>query len=421
MVINCEHHFARQNMTRLTLMILMMLYGDLCAADWPQFRGPTGQGIATQKNLPLEWDGQKNVAWKKPMPGGWSSPILYKGRLYLTASASAEDGEQKLRAICMSALDGEIIWNRAVFDQAFNAPQIHKKNSDASPTPFIDGDQLFVHFGHQGTACLDLDGKVLWTNRKLAYKPVHGNGGSPIIVDDKLIFSCDAAKEPFVVALNRKTGKVAWKTMRGIEGKKHFSFSTPLLITVEGRKQVITPGSDAVFAYDPTDGKPIWHVRYKDGYSVVPRPVYGHGLVFVCTGFDRPKLLAIDPTGNGDATNTHVKWETGKGAPHTPSLLLVGDELYSVADRGIVSCLDAKTGEVHWSERVKGQFSASPVYADGKIYLQSENGTGFVLAAEKQFRVLATNVMDERSLASYAIGDAAIYLRTSEHLYRIQR
>ena len=216
-----------------------------------------------------------------------------------------------------------------------------------------------------------------------------------------MIFSSDGSDQQFLVALDRSNGKVLWRTDRQAEAFKKFSFSTPLAITVKDKKQIISPFSNPVCGYDAQTGKEIWRVRYQ-GYSVVPRPVYGHGLVFICTGFDSPSLLAIRPDGEGDVTKTHVAWTTGKAVALTPSLLLVGDELYMVSDGGVASCLDAKTGALHWQERVGGKYSASPLFADGKIYLQDEEGTAIVVKASKQFERVAKNQLGERTLASYA-------------------
>jgi outer membrane protein assembly factor BamB len=323
--------------------------------------------------------------------------------------------------LCLDAKKGKILWDKEVFRQdGSKAPGIHRKNSHASPTPLVYGGRLYVHFGHQGTACLDLTGKVLWKNKSFKYEPVHGNGGSPILVDNALVFSCDGGEEAFVVALNCKTGKVLWKTDRSVDAVKKFSFGTPLLITVKGQKQIISPGSNMVGAYDPKTGKEIWRVRY-DGYSVIPRPVYGQGLLFICTGYNFPSLLAIRPDGKGDVTATHVAWTTRRAAPHTPSPVLVGSELYMVSDRGMATCLDAKTGRVHWQKRIGGDYSASPLYAGGKLYFLSEDGNGVVLQAGKEFKQLAKNVMDERTLASYAVADWALFLRTKTKLYRIEK
>jgi outer membrane protein assembly factor BamB len=387
------------------------------AEDWPQFRGPDGQGHSNARNVPVHWSSTSNVAWKAPVPGlGWSSPVLSAGRIYLTTAVAA-GGNLSLRALCMEAESGRMTWNVEVFSGS--AGSVHNKNSHASPTPLPDGGRVYVHFGPQGTACLDLSGKILWRNNELKYPPVHGSGGSPILVDNTLIFSCDGASNPFVVALDARTGKILWKTARETDASRTFSFSTPLLISVNGAKQVISAGSNVVCAYDPNTGREIWRVRY-DGYSVVPRPVYGHGLVYLSTGFDHPVLLAVRPDGIGDVTDTHVSWKCSRSAPNTPSPLLSGNELYMVADSGVASCLDALTGRVHWQERVGGGCSASPVLAEGRIYIQTEDGTGVVLAASREFQKIASNAMGERSLASYAVGDGALFIRTAQNLYRIQ-
>jgi outer membrane protein assembly factor BamB len=406
----------------LRSMLLLLLAGtSLRAEDWPEFRGPTGQGIARADHLPTEWSATKNVAWKQEIPGlGWSSPVIVAGKVYLTTAVPAAGSKDlSLRALCLDAKDGKILRNEEVFRAlGGKTPAIHSKNSHASPTPIVAGDRLYVHFGHEGTACLDLTGKVLWRYRD-PYPPVHGAGGSPVLVDGMLVFSTDGLRERLVVALKADTGKPAWKTPRPGKPIKNFSFSTPLVIAVNGKKQIISPSSDVVCAYDPASGKEIWHARY-EGYSVIPRPVYGHGLVFVVTGFDAPGLIAVRPDGKGDVTETHIKWSITNGAPHTPSLLLVGDELYMVSDRGIASCLDARTGAVHWSKRMPGKgYSASPIAAGGKVYFLSEGGIGTVIKASKTFEQVARNELGERTLASYGVSDGALFIRSARHLYRI--
>jgi outer membrane protein assembly factor BamB len=409
------------------LFVLFVVFGPVAsAADWTQFRGSDSSGVGEAKNLPSEWNAETNVAWKAEIPGsGWSSPSLFKDRLYLTTAVPAEKGSGtgavSLRALCIDAQTGKLVWDREIFEQPAAAPKIHSKNSHASPTPIVASNRVYVHFGHQGTACLDLGGKLVWKNEDIEYAPVHGNGGSPVLVAGHLIFSCDGATGPFVVALDAKTGREKWRFAREADSAKRFAFSTPAVIEVHGQKQVITPGAGVVNALDPATGSEIWRVTY-DGYSVIPQPVFGHGLVFLSTGYDSPKLLAIRPDGEGDVTETHVAWKLDAGAPHTPSPLLVGDELYLIADRGVATCLDARTGEEHWQERVGGNYSSSPLYADGKIFLQSEEGATVVLAAGTTFEKLGdTGFAGERTLASYAIGDNTMFIRTENNLYRVQQ
>jgi outer membrane protein assembly factor BamB len=394
------------------------------AADWPEFRGPTAQGLA-ETELPLEWSPTRNISWKQPIPGlGWSSPILKDGRVYLTTAVEPDGsgaGKLSLRVLCLDSATGKFIWNVEAFAADPNAGATHhKKNGNASPTPLLVNERLYAHFGHHGTACLDLKGTVLWRSTDLKYPPVHGNGGSPVVAGSALIFSCDGAEQPFVAALHRDTGKLLWKTPRETSARKKFSFSTPLLITARGETQVISAGSGAVCAYDPKTGRELWRVRYGEGYSVVPRPVFGHGLLFIASGFDRPVAMAIRPDGVGDVTDTHVVWTLTKSVPNTPSMLLVGEELYMVSDAGIASCVDAKTGQVQWQERVGGDYSASPLFGGGRIYFLNEAGTTTVVKAGRTFEKLATNELQERALASSAAGDGALFIRTERHLFKVK-
>ena len=392
------------------------------SSDWPQFRGPTGQGLSSATDVPTEWSATKNVAWKLEIPGrGWSSPVLADGKVYLTTAADSNGGPVSLWAICVDAAKGKVVWSTKVFEPDPNlVRQMHSKNSPASPTPIVTDKRLYVHFGHLGTAALDLSGKIIWRQNTLKYPPVHGNGGSPALVDGELIFSCDGERDPFVAALDAETGNVKWTTPRNTRARKTFSFCTPLEIKIDGATQVVLPGSGFVGAYDPSDGHEIWRVLYGEGYSVVPRPVYSHGLLYLSSGFDSPTLYAINPDGaTGNATSSHVAWTLRKGAPLTPSVLVVGDELYAISDGGIATCADAKSGKVYWTHRLDGAFSGSPVFADGRIYFQSEEGIGYVVKAAKEFESVAENDLGERSLASDAVADHAVYIRTEHHLWKL--
>jgi outer membrane protein assembly factor BamB len=386
--------------------------------EWPQFRGPTGQGHAEARHAPLRWSVSENVVWQTELEGAaWSSPIFRDGKLYLT-NAVPDGEDHSLRALCLDASSGKVLWDNEIFRmQGSEAPRIHKKNSHASPTPMLDGKDLYVHFGHQGTACLNLDGKVKWKKR-FDYPPVHGCGSSATIEGDLLLFSADGAKDPFLMALDKRTGKVRWKALRDADGKRKFSFCTPLAIEVKGQRQIISPASDYVFAYD-LKGEPLWKLHYPGGYSVVPRPVYAHGLVYVCSGFNQPILHAIRPTGKGDVTKTHLAWKTNKGAPHSSSVIVTNGLLFMAADNGVVSCLDAKTGELQWKERVSGSCSSSLLLAAGRIYLVDESGKTFVFDAAAKYKLLAKNDLADRCLASFAATEGTFFIRTEKAVWRI--
>lgn len=396
------------------------------AEDWPEFRGPTHQGHSAVKGLPIEWSEEKNVKWKIPFANeGWSSPSVVANRIYLTYAGTVDGGKENdrlLKAVCLDADDGKPIWDVEVFKQDHEKTEkIHGKNSHASPTAIVNGGRVYVHFGTQGTACLNAaDGKILWKNQELSYRPQHGNGGSPALVDGVLIISCDGSDVNYVVGIDAANGKMKWKKERPDPNRgQRFSFSTPLAIEVDGKTQVVSPGTNVVIAYDPKTGDEIWSVKYT-GYSVIPRPVYGHGLVFLSTGYNTPTLLAIRPDGKGDVTETHVAWQTNRGISHTPSFLLVEDELYTISDGGIATCFDAKSGEVVWTKRIGGNYSASPLYADGHIYLQDEKGEGIVLQAGKTFEEVARNKLPGRTLASYGVVGKGFLIRTDAALYRIE-
>ena len=360
------------------------------------------------------------MTWKVKVPGsGWSSPAISKGRIYLT-SAIEKDGGLTLVALCLDAAKGRIIWRRPIFSIAGKSPRMHRKNSQASPTAILADGRVFVHFGHLGTACLDIEGKIIWKNDAIKYPPVHGNGGSPALVNGKLIFSCDGAKTPFVIALDAKDGKPAWRVNRSVDARRKFSFSTPLIVEMDDGKQVILPGSDMVGAYNPDTGAEIWKATY-NGYSVVPRPVIAHGMVFLSSGFDRATAIGIKLGGRGDVTGTHLAWELKKGAPHTPSMITSGDDLFMVSDGGIGSCVDARTGKTHWQERLGGNYSASPILSGNRIYFTTEAGMVKVIEAAKEFKLLATNDLDERTLASPAVSGDALFIRTAEHLWRFEK
>jgi outer membrane protein assembly factor BamB len=335
--------------------------------------------------------------------------------VYLTTAVPA-DGGLSLRVLCVDAATGKSKWSVEVL-KSQSIPTSHTKNSHASPTPVTDGQRVYAHFGHLGTAAVDLEGKVVWVVPGKYQRPVHGNGGSPVLADGLLVFSCDGADRQFVIALDAASGKEAWQTPRKTKAGKPFSFGTPAIAEVGGKKQVVSQGSNVLAGYDLKSGQELWRTTF-NGYSVIPKPVIGKDIVYFATGFDASNVKAIRLGGSGDVTDTHTAWTQTRGAPHTPSPLLVGNELYVVSDRGLLSCLDAKTGEIVWDERLRGGYSASPLYADGKIYLTSEEGKGTLLAAGRTKEVLGEFDLKEKTFASFAAADGALYVRTESRLYK---
>lgn len=396
----------------LKILLLLLLAVPALAQDWPEFRGPGGQGHADARGLPLTWSETKNVRWKVALPGkGWSSPAIQGERLWLTTAT--EEGKS-LRALCVNLKTGALLLNLELF--RLKAPgALNAKNSLASPTPVLDGDKVYVHFGAHGTACLTQAGEIVWKTRLDYDNGQHGPGGSPVIYEDLLIVSCDGLDVQYVVALDKATGKTRWRKYR----QGYQAYTTPLIVRLPAGDQVISPGAFRSIAYDPRTGKELWQVRYGEGFSNVPRPVYSNGLVYICSGFQEASLLAVRVDGRGDVTKSHLAWSLNRGIPRTPSPLLVGEELYFVSDNGIASCVDAKTGTEHWRARLGGEHSASPLYADGRIYFLNEAGEAVVIAPGKEYKELARNQLEGPALASLAVAGGSIFIRSQTHLYRL--
>ena len=414
-------------MRSLQLFVLFLLQwaafsvpgGALRAEEWPQFRGPTGQGHSGEHDIPTDWSESRNIVWKTRLPGvGWSSPVVAAGRVWLTSAVRDRNGGS-LRALAYDVVTGRELVNTEVF-RVRSIDPLNPKNTRASPTPILDGDRVYVHFGADGTAALTTTGEIVWKT-KFDYESQHGDGGSPVLLGDLLILNCDGDDTAFVVAIEKQTGKIRWKAAR----RQPFgqAYSTPLVIRIADREQVISVGAYRAAAYDPATGREIWRVsypvRFPDGFSNVMRPVYGAGLLFISGGFNIPSFIAVRPDGTGDVTRTHVAWTLTRGVPLTPSPLIVDNDLYVVSDDGIAQCLDARTGQPYWQRRLKGDHSASPVYADGRIYFLSEQGTATVIAPGHEFHELAVNQLDGDTLASIAVSDGSIFIRSDTHLYRI--
>ncbi len=402
------------------LAAILLLAAPVAEAQWPQFRGPRGDGHATAIGLPLTWNEGENVAWKVPVPGrGYSSPVISNGRLWLT---TALEDEGSLRALAFDLASGEVVHDVEVFKPE-SWQHRHADNSYASPTPVLEPGRAFVHFGAYGTACLDAgSGEVLWRNTELELEHEHGPGSSPILWRDLLIVNFDGVDDRFVAALDKATGELAWKAPRSVPLKRAShgkAFATPLVITSAGRPQLISPGAGQVSSYDPATGEEIWRVRY-DGYSNVPRPVAGLGLVFVDTGYVKPHMLAIHPGGRGDVTDSHVRWSYHWQVPANPSPLLIGDRLFMVSDHGNASWLDARKGEDLWRQRLGGRHYASPIYAAGRVYTFDRAGRTAVLEAGDAYSQLGAGELDGAILASPAVAGSAFFVRTETHLYRLE-
>jgi hypothetical protein len=420
-----------------------MLCTAALAVEWPQWRGPDGQGHARATGLPTTWSESHNVAWKTAIPGrGWSSPVIEGQTVWLTTAietpARAEDVERRLkantgdqpltlleqvelRAVGLDRDTGRLTHN--VLLLTVPEPQwVHRLNSYASPTPVIGEGRLYCHFGALGTACLDTrSGQVVWTNTELVVMHENGPGSSPVLWRDRLIFHMDGSDRQFIAALDKRTGRLAWKTDRSGEMRANpqmrKSYGTPLLVNINGREQLVSPAADWVYGYDPASGRELWRLNYGLlGFSISPRPVAGHGMIFMSTAFSRPNVLAIRHEG---VREPEIVWRFTSGGPTMPSPLLVGEELYFVSDGGILTCLDARTGAEHYRERLGGNFSASPLHADGKIFVSTREGVTAVLKPGRRFELLATNALPGTILASPAAVDGALFLRTEAALYRI--
>ena len=413
-------------------------------AEWPQFRGPGGQGHAAASGLPATWSEHENVAWKCPLPGrGWSSPVIAGSEIWMTAAIesplSAEEkaerlegtndnqplsvsGRLSLRALCVDRASGKLLHDVELLVEPRPQPT-HAMNSFASPTPVLEEGKLYCHFGAYGTACLDTATRqVAWTNRETVINHENGPGSSPIVAGDLVIFHCDGSDQQYVAALDKRTGKLAWRTARSgemnPEPQLKKSYGTPLVVEIGGQPQVVSPGADWLYAYDPASGRELWKVPYeKLGFSIAPRPVVGHGMIFMSTAFMQAEILAIKYDGQSTPS---IAWRFGRQAPTIPSPLLVGDEIYMVSDKGIATCLDAHKGSVHWTERLPGNYAASPLYADGKIYFCNREGLTTVIAPGTTCRVLGKGQLDGQILASPAAVGEALYIRTNGALYRIE-
>ncbi len=426
-------------------------------AYWPQFRGPLQNGVGEAANVPLNWSetegpngssNLENISWKTDLPGkGWSSPVVADGVVWLTAAVETipteveraklleaeEERARKvrqfatsieLRALAVELATGELQQN-VLLGTVQSPDSIHTLNSYASPTPVLDEGMLYCDFGTFGVYALDTtSGDVRWT-RSFELEHSVGPGSSPMVVGNLLVLVRDGVDAQFVVALNSTDGETVWKVdrppMRAEKGDQKKAYSTPLLIEHEGKEQLVIPTSQWIVSYEPATGNEIWRVDHGSGFSLVPRPVYGHGLLFACTGFGKPQLWAIDPSGTGDVTESHVVWTERQRISKKPSPLLVGEHLYVLDDGGILTCFAAQSGEEIWAERVGGNYSASPLFVDNKIYIANHEGMTTVLAPGTRYEVLAQNPLQGQIMASPVPVEGGLLIRSDTAIYRVGR
>ena len=404
-------------------ILLLAAIGQSASADtpWNGFRGPTGDGVSHEANLPVEWSEEKGVAWKTAVAGkAWSSPVIADKTVWLTNAT--EDGK-RLSALAIDCASGKVLRDITLFEIAEPA-FCHAFNSPASCTPVIEGGTLYAHFGSAGTAAIDtVTGRILWKQESLRCDHHRGPGSSPIIHGDLLIVPFDGFDVQYVVALDKHSGAIVWKKDRDIDygtsdGDAKKAYGTGSVIEVDGHQQVILPSAGATIAYDPATGDELWRVKH-GGMNASARPLYRSGLVYLNTAAGGMKLLAVHPDGSGDVTATKIAWTSAQGSGTRSSQLLLGDRLFIVGDAGTATALDAATGKAVWQKRLGGEYSASPIVADGKIYCPDQDGRTTVLSATEPFEVLAINTLADGCMASPAVYDGALYLRTKTHLYKL--
>jgi outer membrane protein assembly factor BamB len=425
-------------LTPALAVVLLALNCSAIRADWPAFRGPWGDGHVSPPGdtkpvgLPLTWSETENIKWKTAIPDrGWSTPVVMGGRIWLTTATL--DGHD-FYAIRLDADTGEVKFNERLFHSDSPEPLGNSVNGYATPSPVVESGRVYIHFGSYGTACLEADtGKLLWERKDLKCRHYRGPSSSPILFENLLILTFDGVDLQYLIALDKMSGETVWKTERSVawndenvpgqmarDGDLRKAHSTPLIVKVNDALQMLSSGAKAAYAYDPRTGKELWRVRY-DAWSAAAMPLYDQGLAFFVTGFGgHTELLAVRVDGQGDVTDTHLAWKTDKLVPKTASPILVDGLLYMVSDDGMITCLQEKTGEQVWRQRIGGNYAGSPIYADGRIYFCNQQGKTTVIKPGHNYEALATNTLDTGLMASPAVSGKALYLRTKTHIYRIE-
>ena len=404
------------------LVIFVAVYDSARAENWTRFRGANGQGISTEEDLPIAWSPTENIVWKTAIPGnGWSSPIVYDDLVFLTTTT---DEGKSCHVICVNRSDGEINWDKEVHRQQTGAKRA--QNSYATPTPVTDGKKVYAVFADGTVVAVDFSGEVVWKNSEVEFHSLHGLGASPVLAGDQLIMPFDGNSpedrtigwkvpwdQAIVLSVDTATGDVRWKGKRGQSRVGHVS---PILI--DDGKQVVSAGGDRVQGHDVKTGELVWSV-YSKGEGVTPSPAIGDGMIFTSSGFEEPTIRAIRTDGQGDVTESHIEWEQKKGVPAIPSFLYVSPYLYTITRDNILHCVEASSGDIVWVKRLPGTYWASPVFADGRVYILSEEGITFVLRPGPKYDEIARNHLQEQCMASMAVSQGRFFIRTAKHLYCI--
>jgi outer membrane protein assembly factor BamB len=422
------------------LSALALAGGD----DWPGWRGPTANGISTLKDVPTAWSAERNVAWKTPLEGrGLSSPVVWGDRIFLTTDVEGEAVEgvppkhrirgepfrhpdsigmnhkHILKVMSFDTKSGKQLWERTAYNGTV-ADEIHKFNTYASATTVTDGKFVYAYFDSQGLYKYDFDGNLIW---KMSFGPIMaegvGSGVSPVLFEDKIIILADQdeGENSFLAAVSTRDGKIAWKVAR----KAQVSWTVPVVLDVDHEAQLIVSGTENLIAYDPRTGKEIWKTEGVGGNSV-HTPVYGHGMVFVSTGYPSKNVMAVRL--HPAAGEERIAWTYKKGTGYIPNTILYGDYLYFMTDAGLLTCVEAVTGKVEYESKrfpTPSHFAGAPVAFDGKVLITSQDGDTYVLKAGPVYEILGTNSLGEGVIASLGIAGDSIYIRSEKNLYRIRQ
>lgn len=414
-------------------------------SNWAQFRGPDAQGISTETSFPTEWSETKNVKWKTPVSGkGHSSPIVWGNRIFLTSDVegavvpdakpadhkvgnqefrhpdwAGHDRKHTMKVTCIDADSGKVLWEKVAYEGTVFDYR-HRRNTFASPTPVTDGRLVYAWFGSEGLYAYDYKGTLVWKKNLGGIKTLGmGVGTSPIIHENLLILQCDEdeGEKSFIAAFDKATGKEAWRVARPVQ----VSWSTPVIVKNGARNELITNGTEFTIAYDPKTGKELWRTKGVES-NAIHVPLVGNGMVYVTAGYPTKRTLAIKLGGDGDVTAKNIAWKYEKGTAYCASPILYGDYLYLISDKGMLTCVDAKTGEVKYEGArvpVPASFMASPVAFGDKLMITSDDGDTFIIKAGPKHEVIRTNSIGEPVFATPALANGRIYLRGENHLYCI--